>query len=728
MSPARTLQRSSPPLPADDHVVTAINRLPAVHTALQVLRRVTGLRMALVARVTPETWTACAVLDEAGFGLEVGQTLDVATTYCRDVFMGGAPLVVSNAREDPRFCSHPGLLVHGIHTYVAVPLFGRTGEPFGALCALDPDPTPVSEDLLPLFHLLARSIALELDAEDREREATRLLEQRAEALSALRQSERRLRFLDMLGQQARQLDDSRDVLAMTTRLLGEHLNASRCAYAYVAGEGDHVTVEHDWTPTGAPSSAGAYRLEAFGSRLAADMRAGRTVVIHDVLADLPADEGGSTLAALGTGAIVCCPRVRDGKLLAVMAVHQNRARQWLPAEVSLVEETVERSWAHIETLKLHRALQDTDRRKDEFLATLAHELRNPLAPIRSGLELLNRTNRDSGVAAHAREIMGRQLAHLVRLVDDLLDVSRVSRGKIRLTRELVDLETVVANAVETSAPLVHSSRHALTVDLPREPLLLHADPVRLSQVFSNILINAAKYTPPSGRIEITAERGDRSVHVRIKDTGVGIPANMVGAVFEMFTQVGRTLDRAQGGLGVGLTLVRRLVEMHGGTVTAHSTGPGTGTTVAVTLPLAPPSVTHKENERPETGETSETRALRVLVVDDHEDGAEMLSLLIAAQGHQVSTTATGEAALQALETLRPDVAFLDIGLPGVDGYEVARRIRQRREHSAMTLVALTGWGSREDKVRASDAGFDLHLTKPVDPSLVQAVLHDVRTR
>ncbi|MBA2355335.1 MAG: GAF domain-containing protein [Acidobacteria bacterium] len=717
-------------VPVGDPIVDAISRLPAAQAALHVLCRVTGLRMALVARVTPESWTACAVLDDAGFGLEVGMTLDVTTTYCRDVSQSRAPLLVANGGQDPRFSGHPGLLLHGIHTYIAVPLMSLDGQALGTLCALDPEPRPVSNEVVSLFELLARLIALELEADDRQRQQALLLEQRASAVRALGESERRLRFLDRLGQETRALAQPEAVLALTARSLGEHLDAGRCSYARVTDDGDQFTIVHDWTSSRGPSWAGTYRLEQFGPRAYADLHAGRTLVVHDVPSELCGADGGDTFASLGIEALVCCPRVKDGRLLALMVVQQDYPRSWQPAEVALIEEVVERSWSYVESLQLQHALRETDRLKDEFLATLAHELRNPLAPIRSGLELLDRTPPDSVVATRARAVMGRQLSHLVRLVDDLMDVSRVNRGKIHLQHELVDVAAVIASAVETSAPAIHAASHDLSVGLPAGRLMLMADPVRLSQVFSNILMNAAKYTPRGGRIDVTGERHGDAVHVRVTDNGVGIRVDMVPRVFEMFTQAGPTQDRAQGGLGIGLTLVRRLVEMHGGTVSAHSDGLGRGTSVTVVLPVVEvgPSISDERLAPIEQRARPRVPGRRVLIVDDHADGAELLSLLLVEHGHDVAIASSGEAALDLLATFRPSLVFLDIGLPGISGYDVARHVRDDPDQAGTTLVAMTGWGSDDDKQRASEAGFDLHLTKPVDPAVLGAVLHELQTR
>ena len=370
-------------------------------------------------------------------------------------------------------------------------------------------------------------------------------------------------------------------------------------------------------------------------------------------------------------------------------------------------------------------VQRESQSKDEFLAMLAHELRNPLAPIRTGLQVL-RLQPGEEAAERTREMMERQVAHMVRIIDDLLDVSRVSRGKIELKKELIDLKAIIALAVETSLPLIEAGRHDLAVRIAPEPLPVMADATRLAQVFSNLLNNAAKYTPDGGRLSLVARRDGAQVQIAVTDNGVGIPNEMLPEVFEMFSQVGRNLDRAQGGLGIGLTLVRRLTEMHGGEVSAHSNGMGTGSTFVVHIPLAPaPLSSAHPDAMGQVLAAAAPQHLRVLVVDDNIDGARALSLLLGMHGHQTATAHSGPDAVAAFATFRPHLAFVDIGLPGLNGYEVARRVRAQADDLAglqPVLVALTGWGSDEDKIRSRDAGFDRHLTKPVDPHEVEALL------
>ena len=358
------------------------------------------------------------------------------------------------------------------------------------------------------------------------------------------------------------------------------------------------------------------------------------------------------------------------------------------------------------------SLQEADRRKDEFLATLAHELRSPLAPLVNMLEIMKRTDGNPELLAQIRSTMARQLGSLVRLVDDLLDLSRITRNRLELRKERVELASVVQHAIETCRPMIESMKHEVTVSLPPEPIHLHADPVRLAQVFHNLLNNACKYTPPKGRIALTVARQGSNVVVKIKDSGVGIPPEKLTAIFEMFTQVDQSLERAHGGLGIGLTLVKRLVELHDGTVEAFSKGPGEGSEFVVSLPAL---VERPEAQHPAATRGEErTTARRILVVDDNRDSARSLAMLLEMSGNQTRIAHDGFEAVAAAEQFRPEVVLLDIGLPKMNGFDAARRIREQPWGKDIVLIALTGWGQEADRRRSQAAGFDLHMVKPVD--------------
>jgi two-component system CheB/CheR fusion protein len=366
------------------------------------------------------------------------------------------------------------------------------------------------------------------------------------------------------------------------------------------------------------------------------------------------------------------------------------------------------------------ALAEASRHKDEFLATLAHELRNPLAPIRHAVQYLGTDGVQGPGVKTARDVIARQVAVMVRLVDDLLDVARISRDKLEIVKQRVALAAVVAAAVESSRPLIEQCGHELTVTLPEEPLDLDADPVRLAQVFVNLLNNAAKYTNRGGHVRLTAGREGSDAVVTVRDDGIGIPADMLAGVFEMFTQVDRTLERSQGGLGIGLTLVRRLVDLHDGSIEVRSDGPGRGSEFTVRLPL----VQAARDVLP-AGDGPRAKALsgcRVLVVDDNRDSAETLGMLLTIKGNEVRTAHDGVEAVEVAGAYRPELVLLDIGLPKLNGYDVARRIRQQPWGRAVTLVALTGWGQDEDRRRSMEAGFDHHVVKPVDFDALERLL------
>ncbi len=421
-------------------------------------------------------------------------------------------------------------------------------------------------------------------------------------------------------------------------------------------------------------------------------------------------------------ALVLPLRTRGRTLGALVLALGASNRTFDPSTRALAEDLANRASVAIDNARLYRDVQEADRRKNEFLAMLAHELRNPLAPIRNAVEYLRLRGPQLPEIQNLRAMIDRQVQQLVRLVDDLLDISRITRDKIRLHLEVVNAAEIVGRAVETSRPFIDSRRHQLTVNLPSAPLCIRADPIRLTQVLGNLLHNAAKYTPEGGRILVTvgAEKGE--VVFRVADNGVGIPADMLHSVFDLFTQIDCAVDRSQGGLGVGLALVRRLVEMHGGRVQATSGGPGQGSEFAVRLPALPEEPVAASNG-PEAAARREGRqACRVLVVDDNHDAANSLALLLRLQGHQLHVCHDGLAVLAAVESFNPDVVLLDIGLPGLSGYEVARLLRARQPGPPPMLVALTGYDRTANPTFSADLAFDHYLVKPADMAVLGSLL------
>ncbi len=359
-------------------------------------------------------------------------------------------------------------------------------------------------------------------------------------------------------------------------------------------------------------------------------------------------------------------------------------------------------------------LNARDRHKDEFLAMLGHELRNPLAPIRNALEILKVEGVPAATRSQAQALIERQVQHLVRLVDDLLDVSRIMQGKIELRHERIPLAAVVERAIETAQPTIDARGHRLAVSLPPAPVFIHGDLIRLAQVLSNLLVNAAKYTPQAGEIALTATTRHDQLRISVKDTGIGMPPQLLPKVFDFFVQGSRSLERSQGGLGIGLTLVKRLVEMHGGTVTAHSAGAGKGSELVVDLPLPDQAATDDVLAAGGAGTAVGGRRRRVLVVDDNVDAAESAAALLSIWGHEVRTVHDGLSVLRQVEAFRPDIVLLDIGLPGKSGYDVARELRAQPASPVRLIAAMTGYGQAEDRQRSAEAGFDVHLTKPLD--------------
>jgi PAS domain S-box-containing protein len=427
---------------------------------------------------------------------------------------------------------------------------------------------------------------------------------------------------------------------------------------------------------------------------------------------------------LGLKSYMGVPLITRGQVLGVMTfVAAESGRRYDGDDLAVAEDLAHRAAVAIENARLYEASTEADRRKDEFLALLGHELRNPLAPISNALQLLKLPGADAAVSARARETMERQVEHLVRLVDDLLDVSRIMRGKVELRREPIELATVLARAVETSQPVIDAAGHRLTISYDEQPIWIDADAVRMAQVVSNLLNNAAKYTEHGGKILLAASCEANEAVIRVCDTGIGISPEVLPRLFDMFFQVERRTDSSRGGLGIGLSLVRGLVELHGGRVEAQSAGKGRGAEFIIRLPMLSrpgnkPDVRHDNAPRP----TQESLRRRVLVVDDNIDAANTLAMLLRLERHEVEVAYDGPSALAKAEAALPAIALLDLGMPEMDGYDLARVIRAHPTLKNMVLVAVTGWGQPEDRQRSAAAGFDHHLVKPLDTSTLRRLL------
>lgn len=424
---------------------------------------------------------------------------------------------------------------------------------------------------------------------------------------------------------------------------------------------------------------------------------------------------------------MCVPLRSREKILGVMSfVAAESGRRYTKNDLAFAEELARRAAVSLENAQLYAELREADRLKDEFLAMLAHELRNPLAPIRNSLHIMKQPGTDARTNKEVRDMAERQVQHMARLLDDLMDVSRISRGKIELRNESVDLKQLVSRTIEAVRPLVEERRHELTVSLPAAPIRVKGDPTRLEQVVTNLLNNSAKYTDHDGHITLRVSRQADTAVLSVGDDGIGIAPEMLPKIFDLFVQAERRVDRSKGGIGIGLTLVRRLVELHGGSVEAHSAGLGKGCEFVVRLPVNDePFASDESAHSPEHAKAS-LPLRRILVVDDNQDAANSLAVLLRLTGHDVRSAYDGATALAVAADFRPSMVVLDIGMPGMDGFTVARRLRENAELGPLVLVAVTGWGQQDDRRRSKQAGFDYHLVKPVDPQALVNLLTSIR--
>ena len=559
---------------------------------------------------------------------------------------------------------------------------------------------------------------------------TRLLER------SIRDSESQQRFLSDFAGLMQRSPDPDQVLDEAVRAIAEHLHADRCVWALVGEDEDTTEIHGEFRRPGMPSMLGRIHLRDFGGEHVRLYRAGRPFVVHDVDADDRV--AGDRYRPLDTASVISVGVLRGERIVAAVAVHTREPRHWIEWEVQLVQGAAQRCWEAFERAQVqrrqredaealaqaHAALQQVERRKDQFIATLAHELRNPLAPLRNGVELLALGGGAADGGARVQAMMRRQIDQLVRLVDDLLEVSRITSGKVVLQRTRVSLHEVLAGAAESNRPVVDAARHSLHVDLEGiAGVHVDGDALRLSQVFANLLNNAAKYTEPGGHISLSAWREDRQAVVQVQDNGLGLSPDMLEEVFQPFVQADRSASRAQGGLGIGLSIVRSLVELHGGRVRAHSGGLGRGSTFEVRLPVAAGSPPAPQG--PATGRAGRSplpQGPSVLVVDDNHDAADSLGYMLEMMGARIRVVYGGPDALEAVDVEVPALILLDIGMPGMDGYQVVQRLARHPQRGRMHIVALTGWGQAEDRQRTREAGFDEHLVKPAELESLEALL------
>ncbi len=518
-------------------------------------------------------------------------------------------------------------------------------------------------------------------------------------------------------------------------VLGTTLKVSRVGYGTVDHDSGNLFVDRDWIRPGVASLAGVTPLSHYGTFIDS-LRRGEFIAISDVRLDPRTAQAAAALESKQARSFVNVPVLEQGRLMAVLFVNDDKVRDWTPDEIGFIEEAAARTRTAVERAsaeqvlraseeryrRLNDELSDASRMKDEFLATLAHELRNPLAPIRNALKIQSLAAGDVSVIGRTRELMERQVTQMVRLIDDLLDLSRLSRGLIDLKIERVSMASAMALAVEASRPAIEQSTHELNVNLPGEDLIVSADPVRVVQVITNLLNNAAKFTPGPGKIGISLEREGGFALIRVRDSGIGLRADMLERVFKMFEQVDRSYAQVSGGLGIGLTLVKQLVEAQGGSVGGESAGLGQGSTFSVRLPLESAQIGERSAQVGETSIARSAAPRRILIADDNEDAATSLALFLQMAGHETRVAKNGAQALAVAETFLPDIAVLDIAMPIIDGLEAARSLRARAIGKDMVLLALSGFGQDSDKRRSLDAGFDVHLVKPVDLATLEKLI------
>ena len=625
----------------------------------------------------------------------------------------GRALAVEDVRTDPRTAPFLGAYQRlGIVSLLVQP-YARHGRLLGGLNVLDHRPRRWTPEERELASDIAERVWSAIERADNARELRTAVARQSSLLAIF---EFQLGLADVL----RRLDNADAILRHTAALLGRFLKASRVVYGEYDAARRQVTFQANYVD-GVAALHGSLDTTVFGANFET-LERGETWVSED----LEHDQRTGALAtwpayrALDVGAGVAVPLSRNGTLIACLFVSQATPRAWSEDELRVIGDVVERAWSAIERVRAEEALRAADRRKDEFLAMLAHELRNPLAPIAAAAQLLNLGPQDSNRVARTSGIIARQVVHMTGLIDDLLDVSRVTRGLAVLERAAVDVKAVVADAVEQVRPLVEARRHELALHLAPGPACVEGDHKRLVQVLANLLNNAAKYTPEGGCLGLSMTADADGVTIAVTDNGIGIASDLLPTVFDLFSQAERTPDRAQGGLGLGLALVKSLVELHGGSVTAASAGRDCGSRFTVRLPRIEAPLAAGVAAAGLAGKPAGT-GLRVLVVDDNVDAANTMAMLLDAAGYCATVAHDPHEALRRAQADAFDACLLDIGLPGMDGHELARRLRGLAGSAGALLLAVTGYG-QPDAAQAGTSAFDAYLLKPADPVQLFALL------
>ena len=667
-------------------------------------------------QVVDEQENALRLLAFRGYDRDIRDAFGIVRpgdqTCCAMAFQTGRRVIVPDVRrcdfiQGPARAAH---LEHGIQAVQSTPLVSRTGRLLGMISTHWREPHDPPERHLRLLDLLGR-------------QAADLVERRLAEAAQRRQSER----LQLLWESASVLLTADDPDAMLHGLfakIGPHLGVDTYFNFMVDERGDALRLA-SYSGIPVETARRIARLE-FGQAVCGNVAVQREPIVatHIQRSDEPMVQ---LAKSFGLRAYACQPLLSDNRLLGTLSFASRTKDAFDPDELTFLQTISRYVTVAYERLRLVWQLREADRRKDEFLATLAHELRNPLAPVRNAVQVLRLKGTHEPEVRWCRDVIERQVDYLTRLIDDLLDIARITRNKLELRMQRVELAEVLQGAIESSRPLIDQCGHTLTVTIPPEPIHLQADLVRLAQVFLNLLNNAAKYTERGGRIELIAERERDGVAVRIKDNGVGIPPDKLPHLFEIFFQVDGGPERSQGGLGIGLSLVRRLVELHGGTVEVGSGGVGKGSEFIVRLPVLETDAEQPRQPAP-PGQTRTGRGRRVLVVDDNRDAADSLAMVLRLHGDQVDVAYDGVVGLAAAERLRPDVILLDIGLPGLSGDEACRRLRSAPWGQDVLLIALTGWGQDDDRRDTMAAGFDAHVVKPANPDDLLELFETLRGR
>jgi signal transduction histidine kinase/CheY-like chemotaxis protein len=638
----------------------------------------------------------------------------------------GAPLAIRDTTSDPRLPERGArYAAAGARAILVLPRL-RRGQLQAALVGYAKKERSWDEEECKLAADIAERSWEALDRMSAEQALRNAV---ARQTTLLDMNEFRLELADLL----RRLDDPSQIFIQTSAMLGRFLQASRVVYGDYDADRQLVTFHSNYTDGLVTELNGTFPAALFGAGNFAALSQGTTWVASDVQRD-PRTGGADTwptFASLQIRSGVVVPVHRNGALTTCLFINDNLPRVWSADIVRLIEDVAERSWSALERVRAEEALRLADRRKDEFLAMLAHELRNPLAPISAAAQLLNMGPPDAVRVERTSAIIARQVAHMTGLIDDLLDVSRVTRGLVVLARDEVDLRYVIDDAVEQVRPLIEARHHQLSLELLPEagPALVQGDYKRLVQVLANLLNNAAKYTPEGGRLDLSLAATADQLLVSVHDNGIGIAADLLPTVFDLFSQAERTPDRAQGGLGLGLALVKSLVELHGGMVTAASEGRNMGTEFTVRLPrLQAGAGGVRALPAAPAAAADKAARLRLLLVDDNEDAAMTLGLLLESGGHAVTVVHDPAEALKRAAAERFDVFLLDIGLPGMSGVELARRLRKLPGSESAALMAISGYGQQSDRADAEEAGFDRYFVKPVDGEELMAALAGVSAR